>query len=617
MAADRSVVLAVVPVQTTSYRFGAFSLVVLALLPSLLMAGTAGAQTVDVLAVETFASYRPAVAEARVDVEFRYEFENTTTDAAFPGFFETLPDAAIDIDATQGDTNLPKLGAVPKDGFVTWLVTFDEPLEPGDSASVVLRWSLAADQVTTIVEPGAVALDVYVPGPAHSIWHPAEVVLPASFRPIVATTSQVDDTDESLVVWPAATSAPYESERFAFLDDAAFTTAVANDSPEGMTVADWSDSGDWSEAVLSRATAVAGELEDWFGPRDDLFTIRRAFPGDEHPLISTDPIFGFDVVELVSDDAVSIDHQLAHVWLTGVPFVDAAFAEGFARAFAGTREATEAPTAASIIPDLVDEMSVSGVRAVIDALRVGSISYPGAGEAVQPLPAGDQMIIDLMENVGGVDDAAASFRSFETDSDVLATYDQRAAARADYLALEFRAGGWSLPPYLREAMAGWEFSSFSDTQAAVSDVLARRDALHVWAESLDLEPRPEAEDAFESAAVDMSEVNDILDAQEAALAAFAEAERLVNGDRGLLARVGAAGSDPDAELAALRVAWAEGDDHLVEQGGHQLAETMEGAVGRGTIRLLVPALLILGLWQSLRLVRRWSAARRTGVAVAS
>jgi hypothetical protein len=581
-----------------------FFLAVLALLSSLLTVESAGAQTVDVLAVETFVSYRPAVADARVDVEFRYEFENTTTDAAFPGFFETLPDAAMDIDATQGDTNLPKLGGVPEDGFVTWLITFDERLDPGESASVVLRWSLVADQVTTIVEPGAVSLDVYVPGPAHSTWHPAEVVLPASFRPIVPTTSQVDGTDESLVAWSAATSAPYESERFAFLDDAGFTAAAADDLPEGMTVADWSTSGDWSEAVLSRAAAVAGELEDWFGPRDDLFTIRRAFPGDEHPRISTDPTFGFDVVELAGDDADSIDHQLAHVWLTGVPFVDTAFAEGFAHAFAGTREAGEAPSAASIIPDLVDEMSVSGVRAVIDALRDGSISYPGAGAAVQPLPADDRMIIDLMENVGGVDDAAAAFRSFETNSDLLAAYDQRAAARADYLALEFRAGGWSLPPYLREAMAGWEFVSFSDTQAAVSEVLTRRDVLQAWAESLDLEPRLEAQDAFESAVADMSEVNAILDAQEAALAAFDEAERLVNGDRGLLARIGAAGSDPDAELAALRAAWAEGDDHLVENHGHELAETVEGAVGRGTIRLLVPALLILALWQGLRLVRR-------------
>jgi hypothetical protein len=588
-----------------------FSLVVLALLSSLLTVGTAGAQTADVLAVETFASYRPAIVDARVVVEFRYEFENTTTDASFPGFFETLPDAAIDINATQNDTDLPRIGAVPEDGFVTWLITFDEPLEPGDSASVVLRWSLVADQVTTIVEPGAVSIDVYVPGPAHSIWHPAEIVLPGSFRPIVATTSQVDGTDESLVIWPAATSAPYESERFAFLDEAAFTAASADDSPPGMTVVDWSASGDWSDAVLSRATAVAGELEDWFGSRDELFAIRRTFASDEHPLISTDPTFGFDVVELAGDDVVSIDHQLAHVWLTGVPFVDAAFAEGFAHAFAGSRETADVSTAASIIPGLVDEMSVSGVRAVIDALRSGSISYPGAGSAVQPLPADHRMIIDLMENIGGVADAAAAFRSFETDSDVLAAYDQRAAARADYLALEFRAGGWSLPPYLREAMAGWEFSSFSATQAAVSDVLARRDALQAWAESLDLAPRMEAQEAFESATTDMSEVRAIFDAQEAALAAFDEAERLVNGDRGLLARVGVAGSDPAAELAAIRVAWAAGDDHRVEQDGHELAETVEGAVGRGTIRLLVPALLILALWQGLRLVRRKLVARHS------
>ena len=92
--------------------------------------------------------------------------------------------------------------------------------------------------------------------------------------------------------------------------------------------------------------------------------------------------------------------------------------------------------------------------------------------------------------------------------------------------------------------------------------------------------------------------------QERALESFDEAERLVNGDRGLLAAIGLVGHDADADLAALRDAWAAGDYRRVERDGHELADLVEGAVGAGTIRLLVPALGALVLWQVMRLFRR-------------
>lgn len=576
-----SVRSAVVPVRELCRRAGVLLALVLV---SMAAAPTASAQSDPSMDVRTAATYRVDVESGRVDVQFDYLFENPTAATAFPGFFESVPVDAVDV-AARDATGPLEVAAVPDDAdeFDTWLVGFRSPLEPGESVALTLSWALdgGIDREGTMVAPGAVAFDVYVPGPPGAEWAPVAVEVPEGFVAV--------ETPEP--------TTPYEIVRASYLDVDAFVASTSSLPPD-VTVLDWDPAGGWSATVLERAGAVVASLDQWFGPRTAPLEIRRTFPADGHPTVTTDR------VEVVGDDAESIDHQLAHAWMADLDVDEPWFVEGLAAAFAGDRPDPEGP--ADVVPVVVNEIGAAGVREIVDALRAGTISYPGPSSPSQPLPPDWRTLLDLMEEVAGAHDVDELFRASVVEPEDAAALDRRAAARVDHDALVFRAGGWTLPPYLRVAMAAWEFDDFSARQGPVSDVLVRRDALHAWAESLALEPRDDGKALFEAAEADMAEVNELLDEQEAALGAFDEAERLVNGDRGLLAAVGLFGQDPDGDLDALRASWAEGDYAAVEHDGHELAARLEGAVGAGTIRLLVPALLLVGVWQLVRWFRRRS-----------
>ena len=573
-----SVPWAVVPVRDSQRRLGGLLALVVFWVS---LAVPASAQEPPTLTVATDATYTADVAAGRVEVEFGYRFENQTAATAFPGFFESIPVDAVDLVVRVGSRELATLATGEEDGFTIWLVGFPTPLDPGDTLEVTVSWAIegGASLPGPIVEPGALAFDVYVPGPEGATWSAPRFVVPDGF------------TLRSSV----GVSAPYEIVRVEFLNPAGFVSTTSALSPE-VTIADWEPSSVWAANVLSRAGAVIPELDSWFGPRVDPVEVRRAFPSAEHAAV------GADAVELARQDAGSIDHQLAHVWLADVPVDEDWFIEGLAAAFAGGRP--DPSGAADVVPLVVDEIGAAGVRAIVDMLRAGTITYPGVVAEPQPLPPDWRTLLDHLEGPAGTEGVDELFRTAVIDADEGPVLDRRAAARIDYAALEFRAGGWTLPPYLRHAMASWEFDEFSAAQGAVSDTLLRRDSLFGWEESLGLVPQDDGKALFEAAESDMSEVDALLDEQEAALAAFDEAERLVNGDRGLLAAVGLFGHDPDGDLEALREAWAEGDYGRVEDGGHELAELVEGSVGVGTIRLLVPALVLIALWQLVRVGRR-------------
>jgi hypothetical protein len=573
----RSVALAVVPVRQKRRVLGVLLVLLIAVAS---WTSPASGQSAPALTVSTSATYRVDLETARVDVEFAYEFENLTAATAFPGFFESVPVDAVDVVARDGSGQLLAGSTGEEEGFATWLVGFRSPLEPGDSLAMTLNWAIdAAASPDLIIEAGALAFDVYVPGPEDAQWSAPTVEVPDGFRAVA----------------PVVPSQPYEIVRAEYLDVDRFVSTLSVLPPD-LTISDWQSDGVWSDAVLDRAEAALGSLETWFGPRTQPFEIRRSFPSDDHPRVAADS------VDLARSGAESIDHQLAHVWLADVPVDEPWFVEGLAAAFAGDRPNPAGP--ADVVPIVVDEIGASGVRTIVAALRVEAITYPGVVPERQPLPPDWRTLLDHFERVAGDEGIDEMFRSRVIDPADEPLLDRRAAARVDYDALVFRAGGWTLPPYLRMAMAGWEFDTFSAEQEAVNDVIVRRDALLAWEESLELAPRDDGKEIFEAAQDDMAEVDALLDEQEAALESFDEAERLVNGDRGLLAAIGLIGHDPDGDLQALREAWEAGDYAKVERDGHKLAGLVEGAVGDGTIRLLVPALGLLTLWQVLRVLRR-------------
>lgn len=563
-----------------------------------------GAQEEPTLAVDTSANFSVRPDDGRVEVRFTYRFTNPTDDVAFPGFFESLPADAVEVVASDGSTTLPAAPLGERDGFEVWLVAFAAPLDPGDELTATLDWVITdgPGESLPLVEAGAVVFDAYVPGPAGSTWQPATIEVPEGFAPVGPTGAAGTINDDGRVVYSAGTEAPYQPVTASLVDRDRFTSGSV-DAPPVLTVADWRPEGDWLSTVLERGFEIVPTLDTWFGPRLEPIEMRRGLRGDAHPELALDDDVPFVVVAGASASAT--DHQLAHAWLAEVPTDEEWFVEGLAAAFAG--DAPVAAPGAEIVGPLADEIGPTGVRAVVDALRGSEITYPGILAESQPLPPDWRTLLDLFEGVGGAVDAASLFRAAVVDDDGAALLDRRAAARIDYAALDERAGVWTLPPLLRLPMAEWDFDTFSARQGDVSDTLLRRDGVEGWADALGLDRRIDAQELFEAASSGTAEVDELLGEQEEALEAFDEAERLVNGDRGLLARVGLLRSDPDGDLVRLREMWAAGDYAGVTRRSHDLADLVEGAVGVGTIRLLVPIVFVVAAWQLLRwFIRRTS-----------
>lgn len=564
---------------------------------AMLLAGAAPAAAVSTLVQEApatgptdlvlaaTATYRALPEEGRVDVEFAYTLDNAGTEVEFPGFFESLPDDAANVAAsTAAGADLAVTAFGSADGFTQWFVALATPLGPGAQVEIVLRWSMldGLGLPVAVVRPGLVSAVLYVPG---TVGDPVGELV-------------VEVPDGYLVDGAPVVAGPYEPYELAAVDRARFAETVV-ELPPTVTIADWSIDG-WTDAVSDRAVAAVDSLDRWFGPRDEPFEIRRRLPSSEHPQVDD------NLVELIDASATAIDHQLAHAWLASLEVDEEWFIEGLAAAFAGSR--ADDGSSAVIVPDLAAEIGPDGVRAVVDALREGSISYGGSIELDQPIGPDWRTILDLLTEVGGSTTATVLFAVTVVADDSADLMTQRDAARVDYLALAERAGAWSLPPLLRIPMASWDFEAFRELQPGVSDAIAQRDALANWAADVDLEPRSDARVLFEGATEDLAEVVEAQEAQEAALEAYDEAERVVNGDRGLLARVGLAGHDPDGDLATAAAAWAEGDYDEVVSASHEVAELVEGAVGIGTLRLLVPITIVVAGWQAIRWVGRRRAA---------
>lgn len=550
------------------------------------------------------ASYTVDPAEGRVDARFSYAFENPSGAVAFPGFFESLPIGAVDVAATANGRELVASQTGVDQETSIWFVQFAASLEPGDRIDVELTWALTdTGEPGLLIAPGAVSLDLYAPGtdedatPIPGLVH---ISLPETYESLDG--HRLLRPDGSGLATFESYPPGYEVVRYQFLATDEFVGDLV-DLPPVFAVTTWDGDPAWAATVTDRLTAIGPELDTWFGPLTDEFTVRRTLPA------ASDPLVDDGLVELVGSDALSVDRQVAHLWLADVPVEEPWFIEGLALGFAGA--AGPPGSAEAMIADLVDQLGAAGVRAVVDALRSETSPYPGAIPETRILPADWRTLLDLIERVGGVDDAAAVFRASLTEEGEArfdtAMIDGRAAAVVDYAALEDRAGAWVLPPSMRHAMASWEFEAFTAGQTEVSEVIVERDEIDGWAASLELDARDDARVLFEAAEGDQAETIELLAHQRESLEAFSEAERVVNGDRGLLAAIGLWGSDPDGDLAELRELWAAGDDERLVDDAHELTESVEQAVGRGTIRLLIPALAIIAVWQLLRWLRRRSS----------
>ena len=556
--------------------------------------GVAATEHEAELAVDHVATYRVVPDEGRVDVEFSYRFENRTTDLEFPGFFESLPVDAVDLKATSGTTELATAAGPPADGFVSWVVAFPTSLSPGGTRDVTLSWGIAAPAATDelVVAPGLVAFDAFAGGTPDAAEVALVIETPGDYEALGRRRLAVEAAQDSDRVRHRVVGAdPYEIVEVGFEAPALLDRREVMDAPLITAVG---ATEQWMNAVAAGVPEMIPALDRWFGPRDAPLEIRErptvGIDADHRALHAEPPAVSVPVE--VTDAALAV--SLSHAWLADVDSGEEWFAEGLAAAFADrlTGAGPEVDGPARVADPLVEQVGVDGVRTVVDALRAGTISYPGPVREEAVAPPSWRHILDLFENLAGAD-AAALFRAFVVEPADRAELDERAAARADYLALAGRAGEWILPPLLRTPMAAWEFDRFRAEQGAVSDTITTRDGLVQWSNDVGLDFGTVAETSFEAAEADMAATDEVLAAQAEALEAISEARRLVSGNRGLLAWLGLLGEDPDQELDDVVARWDAGEFEEATEDAHALSHHVEGAVGRGTLRLVVPAVIVL------------------------
>ncbi|MEM9203079.1 MAG: hypothetical protein AAGC53_15580 [Actinomycetota bacterium] len=560
-------------------------------------------------------------AGSAITVTHTYTFTNTAAEQVFSGFFETLPIDAREVSASSGGIALTAVNIPDGAGFSEWLVNFAGPLVPGETVDVELSWRLTGlaggFDTLDLVTPGFVAIDPYPAG--HRGTSSLEVVVPGVWQVASAEGYAATSAGGALVLTAAAANADeYVALPLVLEAPDRFDRTVIEAGPVEITVATAVGDASWLGEDL---TPLAEGLAEWIpldAPTDLVF--RQGYTGD------ADLVRDGDVLVLPLDPSPVIAARAVAVsWLERMPFVDTALRDDLASALAdrvARGEGLVAPpnpdTWSDATAALVAVSDEATMRTIIAALNSGVPAYAGADDTFTDAPVDWRRFTDVAQHLAGIDSAGDAMRLSAT-AEQLNELDRRAASLLDYRALEGRAAPWLLPPLLREAMAGWDFDRFLLAQSAVSDLVSARDEMTAAAAEVELEIGDELQRSFESAAESMDDAWTRFIQQREALGPVAEALRLDTGDRGLLSTLGMAGRDADGQRADIEAAWAAGRFTEAADAAEHLVDEYEGAVGRGTLRLLGPLALVLAVVISGQLLRRRrqvasSAARRAAAA---
>lgn len=544
-------------------------------------------------------------------VTHSYTFRNTAEERGFSGFFETLPADARDVTASSGGVPLSAV-SIPDDvGFAEWLVSFGEPLAPGEEIEVELTWArsgLRGDLDSfDRVSRDLISVDPYAVGHRGTV--SLAVIVPGQWQVAVAEGYTVDAVDDSLVfIADDPVAAEYASLPLVLEAPDRFETDVIEAGPVSITVATADGVSPWLGTDL--APLVSG-LSEWIPldpPTDLLF--RQGYTGN------ADLRRDGDALVLPLDPSVVVAARaVATAWLEPVAFSDDALRDDLAAALADRVARDEGRVASPRVGPwsigttaLVSVSDETTMRTVIAALDSGVPAYAGADDTFSDEPIDWRRFTDVAEHLGGIASAGDAMR-LSADPDQVLEIDARAAALIDYRALESRAAPWLMPPFLRDAMARWDFDGFRAEQASVSDLIGARDEMVVAAEVVDLDIGNHVQREFEGARDSMDAAWTLLVEQRAALDPVAEALRLDTGDRGILSRLGMVGREPGEQRDEMKVAWVMGEFEQAAERAEHLVEDYEGSVGRGTLRLLGPLTAIVLVGALLQRIRRRSRAR--------
>ena len=543
---------------------------------------------------------------ASVQVTHSYAFENTSNGQVFSGFFETLPAAARSATATWAGRELTVASLPDGDGFAEWLVSFPEPIGPGERIEVELSWEESGlrgrldefDRVSSdlvaiapfaVGHHGATSLEVVVPGD----WHAA------------LADGYVIEIEDSTTRFTARDAAAAEYVAFPLVLEAPerFETSMVAAGPVSLTVATAAGESGWPGPELAPLVEGLGEWIPLEPPTEVM--VRQGYTGGE-PLRRDG-----DVIVLPLDASpVVVARAVASAWLEPMTFSDEALRDDLATALADRVAAEQGLVAvpwagpwSSATAAIVAVSDAAAMRTVIAALDSGVPVYGGAEDTFTDTPVDWRRFTDVTEHLGGVASAADAMRR-SASADQIAELNRRSVALVDYRALEARAAPWLMPPLLRDAMASWDFDRIAADQSAVSELVSARDEMIAASDLVGLEIGAHVQRLFETASTSMDDAWILLVDQRTSLDHVAEALRLETGDRGLLSSLGMAGRDTEGQRKDMLESWNDGAFVDAAERADHLIEDFEASVGRGTLRLLGPLSVVVAVVALVQWLRR-------------
>lgn len=643
------------------------------------MQGIKPAAAVDGLAVASTTTFRVDPANALIDVEVVFTVSNVTpnrtrngvtTQYYFPGLSVPIPVEATEISVVRSDgraLSTERPGAEPDSSFELLDVNFGRNLFYRSSSTFTLGYILPSGEARDFasgvrVNPAYAVFDAYGIGDANAV--NVRVEVPMDFDVSITGSEYRVRLEDDINVYEA-TDIPNPEDFHLFIvarNDAALSTRNIELGEEAqISIRAWPGDDEWADFV-------AEELDSGFVELQTL--VNLPFPDDRLEIVeSIDPgLQGYAGWYIKSEQRIEVSeefdsetllHELAHAWFNRALFSERWIGEGLAEEFASrSLEATgeelakpKGPRTTSryrtdlnvwappfvidedtrgtdeygynaswfVMRSLSEEIGIDRLAAIVAAADSDAIAYQGEGapESVDRSTDNWRRFLDLAQETEGSGTIEDLFSEYVVSAPQEAMLERRALARIDYGALQERGDSWVPPLGIRQYMSDWEFASADTAIVEAVAVLDERDALRAVAESASLGihdgPEIEYQDAVELD--ELQAVRSTIAAYTASAATIAEADAAVGADYGIVASVGLWGTDFERPHSEARELFEQGEVADAASLADEAIAGFAAAGDRGTTRLLIASLVLLGLTMTILAVRWWRRRRRGGSVV--
>jgi tetratricopeptide (TPR) repeat protein len=567
----------------------------------------------------------------------------------------------------------------------TITVSLGQRLYAGMTGSFSLAFDLVDAMGTTDrdfrISENVVSFPVWAFGSANTSGSSVKVVFPAGFTvqeefgDLTVSSSDAKTLVFSSGIVPDATAVDAWFTAVKPVPESDFRVRLVTIGNLNVTLRYWVDDPGWADQVQSVLEAGYPILRTMIGlgdPSETTITVQEA---------STEEIGGFSgsydsgsgtaQISYFADPFIIL-HETSHLWFNVGLISDRWVQEGFASYYA--EQAVQRLGYVDHAPVLTDRIAQNAIplndwvgaaqpnssveaflygaslkvatqiaaqagqvalRAVWVAARDGLAAYQAKGAAKPEIGGGTtdwRRLLDLVEQKTG-SQYSAIWRAWIVDPSQSALLDQRDAALASYQAALSEAGSWDLPSPVRISMDNWQFSQALATLTQVRAILAQRDEIAALSATEGTTPPAVLKTDFEAAGLPKAQSE--ADNELAALGVLTTARLARAGSGGAARAVALFGSDPDADLAAARKAFARGDLNatvtLAEEARGVWQDSNAAAQVRligvacaliGSIVLLLVVLwsrglLALAAWPRFRMTRRWWRRNRRAAAAAA